>query len=606
MALLGVIAIVASACGGVHRIDRPERRSRHGRGVRGGSRHADPAAGRHPAAARRRRARPQRRRRRPLVHRPRRRRPAAAAPGRGAVRQRLQRDAEGRLHRARDRRQQRRRADSSRPRSRPATRRTSSARSASRGSTSSATTCSTSRRSSTQDQLQTCRGVDPKLVDFFKHRRGRRHDRRAVRGLPVVPLLQQGPVRRGQAARTRRPRSASCTRASRGTWTPSATLGMKLTVDKNGNDATSAELRPDEHRPVGLRHAVRRQQPDGRDDALRAGLVRRRRRQDRPDPATRRDRREVVQRRRLEGPLHPDRSPDQQRPARQGQRVRVGQPGDERVAHAGSRAASTRPRRPSRRSTFGWAVAPSYNGVTTAKLHADTFSMLNTTKHPDEAFKALTALVASPELLTIYGAMPADPAQQDAFFKSIDKNFPGSSSTGPSRRPCSAYPDIPNHQSWVPNYAKAKAAWQAFQNKYRTTAGRRHRRRARHAEDDPPGHLRRAGHVGQRSSIHGPLGRPPARGGHPSTTIGAASAMTEIDRGPRRSAARDRPRAAGSAPPGTPRGALGLRLHRTVADRPRAVHGRPDDRLAGHVVHRLRPAPSRERRSSSASTTTSG
>ena len=34
-----------------------------------------------------------------------------------------------------------------------------------------------------------------------------------------------------------------------------------------------------------------------------------------------------------------------------------------------------------------------------------------------------------------------------------------------------AYPDVPNHQSWVPNYAKAKAAWQAFQNKYRTTSG---------------------------------------------------------------------------------------------------------------------------------------
>ena len=33
-------------------------------------------------------------------------------------------------------------------------------------------------------------------------------------------------------------------------------LGMKLTVDKNGNDATSADFDPEEHRPVGLRHAV--------------------------------------------------------------------------------------------------------------------------------------------------------------------------------------------------------------------------------------------------------------------------------------------------------------------------------------------------------------
>ena len=34
-----------------------------------------------------------------------------------------------------------------------------------------------------------------------------------------------------------------------------------------------------------------------------------------------------------------------------------------------------------------------------------------------------------------------------------------------------AYPDIPNHQSWVPDYAKVQGAMQAFQNKYRTTSG---------------------------------------------------------------------------------------------------------------------------------------
>ncbi len=34
-------------------------------------------------------------------------------------------------------------------------------------------------------------------------------------------------------------------------------------------------------------------------------------------------------------------------------------------------------------------------------------------------------MVESPELLTIYGAMPADPAKQQAWFDSIDANFPG-------------------------------------------------------------------------------------------------------------------------------------------------------------------------------------
>ena len=35
--------------------------------------------------------------------------------------------------------------------------------------------------------------------------------------------------------------------------------------------------------------------------------------------------------------------------------------------------------------SFSWGVAvtPSYNGVTTAKVHADTFSILKTTKNPE-------------------------------------------------------------------------------------------------------------------------------------------------------------------------------------------------------------------------------
>jgi multiple sugar transport system substrate-binding protein len=120
---------------------------------------------------------------------------------------------------------------------------------------------------------------------------------------------------------------------------------------------------------------------------------------------------------------------------------------------------------------FGFAIAPAYNGTITAKLHADTFSLLKTTKVPDAAFKAMTALVASGDLLTLYGAFPADPTKQAAFFKATNANFPGVKLDWSVPQAMLAYPDIPNHQSWVPNYAKAKAAWQAFQNKYRTTAG---------------------------------------------------------------------------------------------------------------------------------------
>jgi multiple sugar transport system substrate-binding protein len=120
---------------------------------------------------------------------------------------------------------------------------------------------------------------------------------------------------------------------------------------------------------------------------------------------------------------------------------------------------------------FGWAIAPAYNGTITAKLHADTFSILKTTKHPEQAFKTLAMLAASGDLLAAYGAFPADPALQAAFFKTVDAQYPGIKLDWSVPQAMLAFPDKPNHQAWVPDYAKSKSAWQAFQNKYRTTSG---------------------------------------------------------------------------------------------------------------------------------------
>ena len=288
IALAGVVAIVVAACGGR---PRPPHRSAAASQAAAAARRpratAEPAAARHRRRRSTRPARPQRRRRRPLVRRPRRGRSAAA-----------------------DRRPSR----------------------------TSSTTSTTSARRTVYISLeiynnnvaanilktQIAAGNAPDIIgpvgveglnlfrdqlldlqplidyDRLRHeqvagrarrllqaRRGRRHDRRPVRDLPVVPLYYNKDLFDEASCRTRRPRSVTCTRASRGTWTPSATLGMKLTVDKNGNDATSADFDPDERRPVGLRHAVRRQQPAGRGGPVRRRLVPRRRRQDRPDPGRR-------------------------------------------------------------------------------------------------------------------------------------------------------------------------------------------------------------------------------------------------------------------------------------------------------------------------------
>jgi multiple sugar transport system substrate-binding protein len=126
------------------------------------------------------------------------------------------------------------------------------------------------------------------------------------------------------------------------------------------------------------------------------------------------------------------------------------------------------PAKPIVGDNFGWAVAPAYNGKTTAKLHADTFSMLKSTKHADAAFKALSALAASGALATIYGAMPADASQQQPFIDSVNKAYPGAKLDWSVPTQMLANPDIPNHQAWVPDYAKSKAAWQAFGVGYRT------------------------------------------------------------------------------------------------------------------------------------------
>ena len=121
--------------------------------------------------------------------------------------------------------------------------------------------------------------------------------------------------------------------------------------------------------------------------------------------------------------------------------------------------------------SWGTAVNPENNGVTTAKLHADTFSILNTTKNPEEAFGAVAALIKSPELLTNYGGLSADPALQQAFLDSLQKNYPDSDINVQVIKDMLGYADKPSHQGWLPDYQKSRSALKALYNKYRTTAG---------------------------------------------------------------------------------------------------------------------------------------
>ena len=116
------------------------------------------------------------------------------------------------------------------------------------------------------------------------------------------------------------------------------------------------------------------------------------------------------------------------------------------------------------------AVVPSYNGVSTAALHADVFRILNTTKHPEEAFQVLSYLIgdAAPQLLEAYGAMPARKDLQDAFFAGLDKKYPQGVNWQVAVDSL-AHPDVPSHEQDMPNFLKAQDRIGAFWSLLNTT-----------------------------------------------------------------------------------------------------------------------------------------
>ena len=111
------------------------------------------------------------------------------------------------------------------------------------------------------------------------------------------------------------------------------------------------------------------------------------------------------------------------------------------------------------------AAVPAYKGKTTALLNADTFRVFKSTKHPDEAFEVLTYLLgeASPELLKTYGGMPARKADQDKFFEGLNEKFPQKPDWQVARDGLQ-HVDIPSFEAFVPNYNKAIDRATTFRN----------------------------------------------------------------------------------------------------------------------------------------------
>jgi len=115
-------------------------------------------------------------------------------------------------------------------------------------------------------------------------------------------------------------------------------------------------------------------------------------------------------------------------------------------------------------SAMSWdmAVMPTINGKVTAKLHGDTFAILKESKNQDIAFKVMADMVIDPELAVIYGGMPAIEADRPAFFAEKDKAAAPNMIDWAVAEEMLNYPDLPNHEAWLPNLAEANSLLGAF------------------------------------------------------------------------------------------------------------------------------------------------
>lgn len=128
-------------------------------------------------------------------------------------------------------------------------------------------------------------------------------------------------------------------------------------------------------------------------------------------------------------------------------------------------------------TNFAWDVAatPSYNGVVTSKMHADTFGILKGSKNTDAAFKVLTYLLSpevAPRLLDIYGGMPARISLQEPWLDNyFETNFPGQSINKQVVIDSMEYADNPNHESYMPSFLETTDRYNEFWNRLSNEPG---------------------------------------------------------------------------------------------------------------------------------------
>jgi multiple sugar transport system substrate-binding protein len=128
------------------------------------------------------------------------------------------------------------------------------------------------------------------------------------------------------------------------------------------------------------------------------------------------------------------------------------------------------------------AALPSYSGTVTAPINADTFRVTKGTKHPDEAFTALSYLVlgaGKTRLLNSISAFPALKADQASFFSQLEqqKDDKGKLIYPPNVNwqvvtDAIPFADIdPNSENAMPNYNKSLDTLAKYLTRWTSTPG---------------------------------------------------------------------------------------------------------------------------------------
>ncbi len=129
---------------------------------------------------------------------------------------------------------------------------------------------------------------------------------------------------------------------------------------------------------------------------------------------------------------------------------------------------------------FQFGTLPTYQGKVHGRVDADTFRIWKGTQHPKEAFEVLKFLIGAEgvEPLIVgtkdtpgaYGAFPALPAYQKAFIDAKSAQYPFVN-TWDTIIAGNAYPDVPSAEGYMPNWNEAWSRMNTFYDLMNNTEG---------------------------------------------------------------------------------------------------------------------------------------